>query len=137
MSIVSDSNHWMFIASNGGLTAGRTNAEHALFPYYTDDKIIDSTEHVGSKTIIQNDSKENPYSWEPFSIRNQIFDIERNLYKHRLGNSIIFEEINHDLNLTFSYQWSMSDKYGFVKTSTLKTIPLGINTYEFLTDCKM
>jgi len=125
MSIVSDSNHWMFIASNGGLTAGRTNAEHALFPYYTDDKIIDSTEHVGSKTIIQNDSKENPYSWEPFSIRNQIFDIERNLYKHRLGNSIIFEEINHDLNLTFSYQWSMSDKYGFVKTSTLKNNSIG------------
>lgn len=125
MSIVSDSNHWMFIASNGGLTAGRTNAEHALFPYYTDDKIIDSTEHVGSKTIIQNDSKENPYSWEPFSIRNQIFDIERNLYKHRLGNSIIFEEINHDLNMTFSYQWSMSDKYGFVKTSTLKNNSIG------------
>jgi len=39
MSIVSDSNHWMFISSNGGLTAGRKNAEFALFPYYTDDKI--------------------------------------------------------------------------------------------------
>ncbi len=39
MSIVSDSNHWMFISSNGGVTAGRKNAEHALFPYYTDDKI--------------------------------------------------------------------------------------------------
>ena len=25
MSIVSDSNHWMFISSNGGLTAGRRN----------------------------------------------------------------------------------------------------------------
>ncbi|HMU05108.1 MAG TPA: hypothetical protein PJ990_15855, partial [Saprospiraceae bacterium] len=36
MSIVSDSNHWMFISSNGGLTAGRKNAEFALFPYYTD-----------------------------------------------------------------------------------------------------
>jgi len=40
MSIVSDSNHWMFISSNGGLTAGRKNAEYALFPYYTDDKCI-------------------------------------------------------------------------------------------------
>ena len=30
MSIVSDSNHWMFISSNGGLTAGRKNAEYAL-----------------------------------------------------------------------------------------------------------
>ena len=33
MSIVSDSNHWMFISSNGGVTAGRKNAEYALFPY--------------------------------------------------------------------------------------------------------
>ena len=32
MSIVSDSNHWMFISSNGGLTAGRKNAEYSLFP---------------------------------------------------------------------------------------------------------
>ena len=26
MSIVSDSDHWMFISSNGGLTAGRRNS---------------------------------------------------------------------------------------------------------------
>mgnify|MGYP000173917478 CR=1 FL=1 len=26
MTIVSDSNHWMFVSSNGGLTAGRKNA---------------------------------------------------------------------------------------------------------------
>ncbi|MBV1888112.1 MAG: hypothetical protein KUG51_02360, partial [Urechidicola sp.] len=32
MSIVSDSNHWMFISSNGGLTAGRKNSESSLFP---------------------------------------------------------------------------------------------------------
>ena len=31
MSIVSDSNHWMFISSNGGLSAGRKNANKALF----------------------------------------------------------------------------------------------------------
>jgi hypothetical protein len=32
MSIVSDSDHWMFISSNGGLSAGRKNADYALFP---------------------------------------------------------------------------------------------------------
>ena len=40
ISLVSHSDHWMFIASNGGLTAGRRNEDNALFPYYTDDKII-------------------------------------------------------------------------------------------------
>ncbi len=119
MSIVSDSNHWMFIASNGGLTAGRTNADHALFPYYTDDKVIESTEYVGSKTIIQGNRNGEVFNWEPFSCRSQQFRIERHLYKHRLGNSIIFEEINHDVNLRYSYRWATSDKYGFVRTSIL------------------
>ena len=32
MSIVSDTDHWLFISSNGGLTAGRKDADHALFP---------------------------------------------------------------------------------------------------------
>ena len=53
MSIVSDSNHWMFISSNGGLTAGRKNSEFALFPYYTDDKITEAAEITGSKSIFQ------------------------------------------------------------------------------------
>ena len=58
MSIVSDSNHWMFISSNGGLTAGRKNAEFALFPYYTDDKITEFADITGSKTIFQIDHDE-------------------------------------------------------------------------------
>jgi hypothetical protein len=41
ISVVSDSDHWMFISTRGGLTAGRVNSESALFPYYTDDKISD------------------------------------------------------------------------------------------------
>ena len=52
MSIVSDANHWMFISSNGGLSAGRKNSDFSLFPYYTDDKITESAETTGSKTII-------------------------------------------------------------------------------------
>lgn len=53
MSMVSDSNHWMFLSSNGGLTAGRKDCDTALFPYYTDDKITESVEITGSKTIFQ------------------------------------------------------------------------------------
>ena len=46
ISVVSNSNHWMFISSNGALSAGRKNSDHALFPYYTDDKITESGEHL-------------------------------------------------------------------------------------------
>jgi hypothetical protein len=52
MSIVSNSNHWMFISSTGSLSAGRKNSEYALFPYYTDDKITESSETTGSKTVL-------------------------------------------------------------------------------------
>ena len=53
MSVVSDSNHWMFVSSNGALTCGRRNPESALFPYYTEDKIHDSHDQTGPKTIIR------------------------------------------------------------------------------------
>ncbi len=120
MSIVSDSNHWMFIASNGGLTAGRKNAEYALFPYYTDDKITESADITGSKTILLVHKDDGVQVWEPFSERQEgRYQINRNLYKNRFGNKILFEEVNLDLELTFRYQWSSSDSYGFVKQSTL------------------
>ena len=123
MSIVSGSNHWMFISSNGALSAGRKDSDHALFPYYTDDKITESLEITGSKTILQIHSEEKSFLWEPLSDKYEgIYKIRRNIYKNNLGNKVIFEEINHDLGLLFRYQWNSSNKYGFVKKATLKNI---------------
>ncbi|MCL7762619.1 hypothetical protein MPF19_04270 [Polaribacter sp. Z014] len=120
MSIVSDSNHWMFISSNGGLSAGRKNSEYSLFPYYTDDKITESADITGSKSIFQVTKNEKTYVWEPFSQRQiGLYQIKQNLYKNSFGNKVVFEEINEDLGLTFRYQWSSSDQFGFVKKSTL------------------
>ena len=120
MSIVSDANHWMFISSKGGLTAGRKDSEYALFPYYTDDKITESVETTGSKSIFQVQKDGKTVVWEPFSVRNEgRFNVSRNLYKSVYGNQVIFEEFNQDLGITFRYQWSSSATYGFVRTSTL------------------
>ena len=120
MSIVSDSNHWMFISSNGGLTAGRKNSEFALFPYYTDDKITESAEITGSKSIFQVKKNNEIHIWEPFSERFEgYYNITRNLYKNAYGNKVMFEEINHNLELTFRYQWNSSENYGFIKKSKL------------------
>ena len=63
MSIVSNSNHWMFISSTGSLSAGRKNSEFALFPYYTDDKITESSETTGSKTILVIKIANKNYLW--------------------------------------------------------------------------
>ncbi|MFK2821158.1 hypothetical protein U0L90_13600 [Flavobacteriaceae sp. LMIT009] len=119
MSIVSDSDHWMFISSNGGLTAGRRNSEYSIFPYYTDDKITESADITGSKSIFRVFKNGKTYIWEPFTVRSGNYETTQNLYKNKYGNKIVFEEINHDLKLSFSYQWSSSDKFGFVRKSKL------------------
>jgi len=120
MSIVSDSNHWMFISSNGGLSAGRKNADSSLFPYYTDDKITESFDITGSKTVVQIHENNKTIIWEPFSIRQMgLYNTSRNVYKNVLGNKVVFEEINNDLGVSFRYQWSTSNKFGFVKKSTV------------------
>ena len=123
MSIVSDSNHWLFISSNGGLSAGRGNSEYALFPYYTDDKITESADITGSKTIFQVQKEGKTHIWEPFSERYEgSYKTTRNLYKNEYGNKIIFEEINHDLELVFRYAWNSTNTYGFVKKSKVTNL---------------
>lgn len=121
MSIVSDSHHWMFISSNGALSAGRKNSEYALFPYYTADKITESSDTTGSKSIFQIHTAEKTHVWEPFSDRNAgLYNTTRNLYKNALGNKIIFEEINNDFGLTFRYEWNSSNIYGFIRKSSIE-----------------
>ena len=102
ITLVSNSDHWMFLSSNGGITAGRKNPDNALFPYYTVDKIQDSAEITGSKSIFLVTREKKTCLWEPFSDRYAgIYNIQRNLYKSIYGNKIIFEEINVDLGISF------------------------------------
>ncbi|MFL2698882.1 MAG: hypothetical protein ACJ0FH_02745 [Gammaproteobacteria bacterium] len=123
MSIVSAYDHWLFISSTGALSAGRKNSNNALFPYYTDDKISESHDVTGSKSIFHVNKNNKEYLWEPFTKTSDfIYQNERNLYKNLRGNKVIFEEINNDLGLKFSYQWTTCDKYGFIKTSSIKNL---------------
>ncbi len=123
MSIVSPSDHWMFVSSNGGITAGRKNAEHALFPYYTSDKIKENANFTGSKTIIAVRENGQRKLWYPFSERYAgAYRIERNLYKNEPGNRLTFEEINHDLKLCFTYEWTTSEKFGLIKISQIRDL---------------
>lgn len=123
MSIVSDSNHWMFISSNGALTCGRRNPESALFPYVTEDKIHDARDLTGPKTIMLVERADGDHLWEPFSSQYAgVYETERNVYKNIPGNKVVFEEINHTLNLSFSYVWMSSDRFGFVRKATLSNL---------------
>jgi hypothetical protein len=120
MNIVSSSDHWLFISSTGGLTAGRRNADSALFPYDTVDKITESNDRTGHRAILLITRGDRTHLWEPFSAKYAgLYRIERNLYKNVYGDKLVFEETNRDLGLTYRYAWHTSDRYGFVKTSWL------------------
>lgn len=120
ISIVSNSDHWMFISSNGSLSAGRKDRNSALFPYYTDDKIHDYKGITGSRSYFLVEKNNRNSLWEPFTDESpKFYNISRNLYKSIYGNSLIFEEVNHDLGLSFQYGWYNSEQFGFVKKSTL------------------
>ena len=120
LSIASSADHWMFISSNGSLTAGRANPDHALFPYCTDDKIHDAVETTGPKTIVIVQQGARQYLWEPFSERGRgIYRTRRNLFKTFHGDKIIFEEINDDLGLTFRHGWASSKQFGWVRKASL------------------
>ena len=115
INLVSSSDHWIFISSTGGLSAGRRNAESALFPYYTVDKITENSANTGHVAVLLVQKENITYRWEPFSITYEgLYRIQRNLYKNVFGNKLIFEEINYDLGLTYRYSWQTSDRYGFV-----------------------
>ena len=120
MSLTSSDNHWMFISSNGALTAGREKADNSLFPYITDNLIHTSLNTTGPKTkieIYKNNKKID--AWFPLSYLPPKHDVEKNLYKDALGDNILYEEVNNDLNMTFRYQWLTSREYGFIKKTEL------------------
>jgi hypothetical protein len=121
ISVVSDSDHWMYVSSNGGLSAGRVAPERCLFPYETDDRLYRSGGSTGPFTNLRVTLTDGRQAyWEPFTEWADLEHIHRNLYKHITGNSIVFEEVHHDLALTFRYRWSTSSAYGFIRTATLE-----------------
>ena len=120
ISLASDTDLWMYISSTGGLTCGRRNPEQVLFPYYTDDKITESYEQTGPKTILRVQTEQGTQLWEPFSSRQMgMYQIVRSIAKSVVGNRLIFMEKNIDLGITFSYEWAPAAHLGWVRTAQL------------------
>jgi hypothetical protein len=119
VSVVSGYDHWMFVSSTGGLTCGRRDPENALFPYCTDDKVHDACETTGPRTVLLAERGGRTMLWQPFEAGPFVYELERNLYKNVPGNKLLFEEVNHDLGLTFRYSWTSGNRFGFIRRSQL------------------
>lgn len=134
MTITSSSDIWNFCWSQGGITAGRIDSNHAIFPYYTADKVADFGAYTGPYTCVsvKMDDKSDDYieEWEPFAYfymtpvqkRAAGKYLLHNIYKNFNGTRVWFEEINTKLNLAFRTGWTSSEKYGLVRTSCIENL---------------
>ncbi len=128
ISLASDTDLWMYLASTGGLTCGRRSPEESLFPYYTDDKITEGYVFTGPRTEIAvshlpGQTCVSHQLWIPFSKEQQpVYKISRKIAKSTVGNQIVFCEENHTLGLRFSYLWAPAGKHGWVRRATLENL---------------
>ncbi len=119
MTVVSDSDLWMFVSSAGALTAGRIDADHALFPYETDDRLHRAAGISGPITLISRTVDGERELWQPFA-RVPTPGCRRSISKSVLGNRLVFEEHRPSWALTFSATWAPSDTFGWVRTVELQ-----------------
>ena len=115
LTVVSPEEHWMYISSRGGLTAGRVNAQHSLFPYRTDDLLHAVDAFSGPWTGIRVGNE----LWEPFTGR-AVAQERRHLAKSVLGDRIVFESHHEGLGLVARAWWTFSNEHGFVRTVALE-----------------
>ena len=136
MTIVSNSDLWMFISSAGGLTAGRVQPDRCIFPYETDDRLHHIGGRVGPATVLRVRRSGSTILWEPFTGDNPA--TRRSLLKSVLGNAVVFEEQHLELGSTIRYRWAPSDRFGWVRTVTLAnwhdTEPLAVDVVDGLLD---
>lgn len=118
MNVTSESDLWMWASSSGALTAGRGDADHALFPYMTDDRLHRAAGVSGPLTIVACTQNGARALWCPFG--NQIdTQSTRAIDKHVLGNRIMFQEERHQLHMLFRTVWMPSNAYGWVRKAEL------------------
>ncbi|NND75888.1 MAG: hypothetical protein HKN44_12860 [Ilumatobacter sp.] len=115
MTVVSDTDLWMFVSSTGALTAGRVDADHALFPYETDDRVHRAAGLAGPVTVIARVVDGRREIWRPFWSERTV-SCTRAIEKSVLGDRVVFEEHNERWGLRFRATWAPSDAHGWVRT---------------------
>ena len=106
----------------GFLLVGST-LDQALFPYYTEDKITDNNDNTGSKTILRVTRDDQVRFGNHLLIASVGNMMSKEICtKMFLGTTLVFEEINHTLELRCRYAWRTGEKFGFVKTVWIANI---------------
>jgi hypothetical protein len=114
MTVTSSTDLWMFLSSRGTLTAGRSNADMALLPYETDDRIHRAAGITGPVTIVARSVAGARELWRPFG-GEPSSGARRSLAKGLHSDQVTFEEVRDDWGLTFQVTWMPSPNFGWVR----------------------
>ena len=133
ISLATDCDLWMYVASTGGLSCGRRSPDFALFPYYTDDKITQNYTFTGSRTIVRVPHGEQTMVWEVFGTNNDaVYTIERRICKSVTGSTLLFEETNLTLGLRVRYTWQPARQHGWVRRVYIENIAAHAQEFELI-----
>jgi hypothetical protein len=130
LTLSSASDLWAYLTSNGGVTAGRRDADRAIFPYRTEDVLADDVATTGGVTRLRvTDARGASSEWRPFEPPHpDLPTVHRRLLKTDLGDVIHLEEERPDLAAVIRVTWRVSPRFGLVRTVTLSCAdPRGID----------
>jgi hypothetical protein len=121
-SVVSDSDVWLFVGSNGAFTAGRQTPDVALLPYETADRILDGAGTGGVRTSFLVSHGGGQVTWEPWHDEAPDRRTIRSMAKRLDGTAVRFEEVHPDLGLRFAWDLEVCQRFGVVRHAVLEAI---------------
>ncbi|MFG0305781.1 MAG: hypothetical protein ACF8Q5_06165 [Phycisphaerales bacterium JB040] len=116
MTVVGDSDLWMYLSSSGAFTAGRVEPDRCLFPYETDDRLHELVGLSGPVTRVR---FEDGRVWRPLDGRASSGGSARTLRRSLVGDSVEFEETDDASGLTYRVEYGLSDEHGVVRRCEL------------------
>lgn len=124
MSLTSATDVWAFFTSTGGVTAGRRHPDAAIFPYVTEDKLVDTAHASGSRSVVRVCSAAGVVVWEPlhWGMGFPQEGASTALVKSDLGDLIVFEETQADLGLRWREAWRASQRFGLVREVSVENL---------------
>lgn len=116
MTLVGDTDLWMFLSSAGAFTAGRVEADRCLFPYETDDRLHELSGMSGPATVVRFDDGR---LWRPLVSSQEGGAIQRVLRRSVACDRVELEETDEASGLVFRVAYALCDAFGIVRRCSL------------------
>jgi len=127
MTVVGDTDLWMYISSQGAFTAGRVEPDRCIFPYETDDRLLELGGLTGPVTLVR---FEDGRLWRPFDTRPSASSATRILRRTPVGDMVEFEETDPESGLRFCVRYRLADAMGVIRRTTV-TLAEGAKPLRF------